>query len=145
MVYVLFCRSSQPEHHSGSSLLRGSVSADVHLPAEPLHLRPGRAPLSIPAGRPVEHAQHVGQRRTPHGVATLFTPPLWSHSPHLLFFPLHAYLVFSAPTQEQANLYGAHPFYLVMEDGGAAHGFFLLNSNAMGESAGGCLTPQMQK
>lgn len=48
--------------------------------------------------------------------------------------------VFSPPTQEQTNLYGTHPFYLVMEDGGAAHGFFLLNSNAMGESAGGCLS-----
>lgn len=36
--------------------------------------------------------------------------------------------------QEQTNLYGAHPFYLAMEDGGNAHGFFLLNSNAMGQS-----------
>ncbi|KAJ4944595.1 hypothetical protein JOQ06_013138 [Pogonophryne albipinna] len=35
------------------------------------------------------------------------------------------------PPMEQTNLYGAHPFYLAMEEGGDAHGFFLLNSNAM--------------
>lgn len=40
--------------------------------------------------------------------------------------------------QENTNLYGTHPFYLAMEEGGAAHGFFLLNSNAMGECAGRC-------
>uniref|UniRef100_A0A9L0SKB0 Lysosomal alpha-glucosidase n=1 Tax=Equus caballus TaxID=9796 RepID=A0A9L0SKB0_HORSE len=35
-----------------------------------------------------------------------------------------------APTPS-VNLYGSHPFYLVLEDGGSAHGVFLLNSNAM--------------
>ncbi|XP_040845744.1 lysosomal alpha-glucosidase [Ochotona curzoniae] len=30
-----------------------------------------------------------------------------------------------------ANLYGSHPFYLALEEGGMAHGVFLLNSNAM--------------
>lgn len=36
------------------------------------------------------------------------------------------------PPMEQTNLYGAHPFYLAIEEGGIAyHGFFLLNSNAM--------------
>lgn len=35
-----------------------------------------------------------------------------------------------APTPD-VNLYGSHPFYLALEDGGLAHGVFLLNSNAM--------------
>ncbi|XP_078521078.1 lysosomal alpha-glucosidase-like [Lissotriton helveticus] len=35
-----------------------------------------------------------------------------------------------APT-EFYNLYGSHPFYLSLEEGGTAHGVFLLNSNAM--------------
>lgn len=35
------------------------------------------------------------------------------------------------PPTENTNLYGTHPFYLAMEEGGTAHGFFLLNSNAM--------------
>ncbi|XP_061701366.1 lysosomal alpha-glucosidase isoform X6 [Syngnathoides biaculeatus] len=30
-----------------------------------------------------------------------------------------------------ANLYGSHPFYVVQEEDGLAHGVFLLNSNAM--------------
>ncbi|KAK2817716.1 hypothetical protein Q7C36_021649 [Tachysurus vachellii] len=36
-----------------------------------------------------------------------------------------------AAPEESINLYGAHPFYLLMETGGLAHGSFLLNSNAM--------------
>ncbi|XP_055955044.1 lysosomal alpha-glucosidase isoform X1 [Patella vulgata] len=35
------------------------------------------------------------------------------------------------PPTEKANLYGDHPFYLNIEDGGSSHGVFLLNSNAM--------------
>ncbi|XP_060588970.1 lysosomal alpha-glucosidase-like, partial [Ruditapes philippinarum] len=33
--------------------------------------------------------------------------------------------------EEDLNLYGSHPFYLVMEENGKSSGFFLLNSNAM--------------
>lgn len=35
------------------------------------------------------------------------------------------------PPRENTNLYGAHPFYLMMENDGKSHGVFLLNSNAM--------------
>lgn len=42
----------------------------------------------------------------------------------------------SAVSQSDVNLYGSHPFYLVLEDGGLAHGVFLLNSNAMGKRTG---------
>ncbi|XP_077461287.1 lysosomal alpha-glucosidase [Stigmatopora argus] len=35
------------------------------------------------------------------------------------------------PPMEKTNLYGVHPFYLAKEEEKNAHGFFLLNSNAM--------------
>ncbi|WAQ97341.1 LYAG-like protein, partial [Mya arenaria] len=37
--------------------------------------------------------------------------------------------------REDVDMYGSHPFYLVMEEGGRASGFFLLNSNAMDNPA----------
>jgi len=33
--------------------------------------------------------------------------------------------------EEDTNLYGSHPFYLIMEQSGNSHGVFLLNSNVM--------------
>lgn len=35
------------------------------------------------------------------------------------------------PPVENTNLYGSHPFYIVMEEDGNSHGVFMLNSNAM--------------
>ncbi|XP_011686550.1 PREDICTED: lysosomal alpha-glucosidase-like isoform X1 [Wasmannia auropunctata] len=35
------------------------------------------------------------------------------------------------PPTENANLYGSHPFYIIMEESGMAHGVLFLNSNAM--------------
>ncbi|XP_046352773.2 lysosomal alpha-glucosidase-like isoform X1 [Haliotis rufescens] len=35
------------------------------------------------------------------------------------------------PPAENTNLYGSHPFYLVMENDSSSHGVLLLNSNAM--------------
>ncbi|XP_046491044.1 lysosomal alpha-glucosidase-like isoform X1 [Neodiprion pinetum] len=35
------------------------------------------------------------------------------------------------PPTEKMNLYGSHPFYLVMEESGMSHGVLFLNSNAM--------------
>ena len=47
-------------------------------------------------------------------------------------FPI-LFLSFKDP-DTGTNLYGHHPFYLMMEDGGRSHGFFLLNSNAKGQA-----------
>lgn len=122
--------SFQPEHHRGSSPLRRSVPAVLHLSAHRIHLRPGGAPLELPAWRPVEHAHLVGQGRVSRGDATFsFSTDVLRRSV-LTWVPL--YNVCFLPKQEKTNLYGAHPFYLAMEKESNAHGFFLLNSNAMG-------------
>ncbi|PSN56866.1 Lysosomal alpha-glucosidase [Blattella germanica] len=42
--------------------------------------------------------------------------------------------------EENTNLYGSHPFYLIMEKSGKSHGVFLLNSNAMGHQPFGYKT-----
>lgn len=49
----------------------------------------------------------------------------------------------SPVSQSDVNLYGSHPFYLVLEDGGLAHGVFLLNSNAMGKRTGAASAPRL--
>lgn len=36
--------------------------------------------------------------------------------------------------QEDKNLYGAHPFYMVTENDGSSHGVFFLNSHATGKT-----------
>lgn len=41
-------------------------------------------------------------------------------------------IFFGLLVQAGANLYGSHPFYIVQEGDGMAHGVFLLNSNAIG-------------
>jgi hypothetical protein len=35
-------------------------------------------------------------------------------------------------TQDDVNLYGAHPFYMVCENDGSSHGVFFYNSHSIG-------------
>ena len=35
--------------------------------------------------------------------------------------------------QDDFNLYGAHPFYMVTENDGSSHGVFFFNSHSMGK------------
>lgn len=42
------------------------------------------------------------------------------------------YLILCNDETFQKNVYGSHPFYLLLEKPGYSHGVFLLNSNAMG-------------
>ncbi|XP_041341660.1 lysosomal alpha-glucosidase isoform X2 [Pyrgilauda ruficollis] len=73
--------------------------------------------LQISTSLPSHFISGLGEHLTPLFLDTAWTRvTLWNRdmapAPHI-------------------NLYGSHPFYLVMEDDGSAHGVFLLNSNAM--------------
>ncbi|NXK12497.1 LYAG glucosidase, partial [Herpetotheres cachinnans] len=73
--------------------------------------------LQISTSLPSHFISGLGEHLTPLVLDTAWTRvTLWNRD--------------MAPTA-QVNLYGSHPFYLGMEDGGLAHGVFLLNSNAM--------------
>ncbi|NXK48260.1 LYAG glucosidase, partial [Chauna torquata] len=73
--------------------------------------------LQISTSLPSRFISGLGEHLTPLILDTAWTKvTLWNRD--------------MAPAP-QVNLYGSHPFYLGMEDGGLAHGVFLLNSNAM--------------
>ncbi|NXN16898.1 LYAG glucosidase, partial [Indicator maculatus] len=73
--------------------------------------------LQISTSLPSHFVSGLGEHLTPLTLNTAWTRvTLWNRD--------------MAPVP-QVNLYGSHPFYLVIEDGGSAHGVFLLNSNAM--------------
>ncbi|PKU28644.1 lysosomal alpha-glucosidase [Limosa lapponica baueri] len=73
--------------------------------------------LQISTSLPSRFISGLGEHLTPLVLDTAWTRvTLWNRD--------------MAPVP-QVNLYGSHPFYLVMEDDGSSHGVFLLNSNAM--------------
>ncbi|NXS86262.1 LYAG glucosidase, partial [Erpornis zantholeuca] len=73
--------------------------------------------LQISTSLPSHFISGLGEHLTPLVLDTAWTRvTLWNRD--------------MAPAPH-VNLYGSHPFYLVMEDDGSAHGVFLLNSNAM--------------
>ncbi|NWW54633.1 LYAG glucosidase, partial [Pedionomus torquatus] len=73
--------------------------------------------LQISTSLPSRFISGLGEHLTPLVLDTAWTRvTLWNRD--------------MAPVP-QVNLYGSHPFYLVMEDDGLSHGVFLLNSNAM--------------
>lgn len=73
--------------------------------------------LQLSTSLPSQHITGLGEHLSPLMLSTEWTRiTLWNRD--------------VAPSQG-ANLYGSHPFYLALEDGGLAHGVFLLNSNAM--------------
>ncbi|KAM9207793.1 lysosomal alpha-glucosidase-like [Leptosomus discolor] len=73
--------------------------------------------LQFSTSLPSHFISGLGEHQTPLVLDTVWTRvTLWNQD--------------MAPVP-QVNLYGSHPFYLVMEDSGSAHGVFLLNSNTM--------------
>uniref|UniRef100_M0R544 Lysosomal alpha-glucosidase n=1 Tax=Rattus norvegicus TaxID=10116 RepID=M0R544_RAT len=73
--------------------------------------------LQLSTSLPSQHITGLGEHLSPLMLSTEWTRiTLWNRD--------------VAPSQG-VNLYGSHPFYLALEDGGLAHGVFLLNSNAM--------------
>uniref|UniRef100_A0A4X2KUT5 Lysosomal alpha-glucosidase n=1 Tax=Vombatus ursinus TaxID=29139 RepID=A0A4X2KUT5_VOMUR len=73
--------------------------------------------LQIATSLPSSYIIGLGEHQTPLILNTNWTKiTLWNRD------------IAPEPT---GNLYGSHPFYLCLEDGGLAHGVFLLNSNAM--------------
>uniref|UniRef100_A0A8C0E258 Lysosomal alpha-glucosidase n=1 Tax=Balaenoptera musculus TaxID=9771 RepID=A0A8C0E258_BALMU len=73
--------------------------------------------LQLSTSLPSQHITGLAEHLGPLMLSTNWTKiTLWNRD------------VVPAP---DVNLYGSHPFYLVLEDGGLAHGVFLLNSNAM--------------
>nr|WLD25457.1 lysosomal alpha-glucosidase [Rattus rattus] len=73
--------------------------------------------LQLSTSLPSQHIAGLGEHLSPLMLSTEWTRiTLWNRD--------------VAPSQG-VNLYGSHPFYLALEDGGLAHGVFLLNSNAM--------------
>uniref|UniRef100_F6XA57 Lysosomal alpha-glucosidase n=1 Tax=Ornithorhynchus anatinus TaxID=9258 RepID=F6XA57_ORNAN len=73
--------------------------------------------LQLSTSLPSHYVTGLGEHQTPLILSTNWTKlTLWNRD--------------MAPAPG-ANLYGSHPFYLVLEESGKAHGVFLLNSNAM--------------
>lgn len=73
--------------------------------------------LQLSTSLPTQHITGLAEHLSPLMLSTNWTKvTLWNRD--------------IAPMPD-VNLYGSHPFYLALEDGGSAHGVLLLNSNAM--------------
>lgn len=102
--------------------------------------------LQLSTSLPSQHITGLAEHLSPLMLSTNWTRvTLWNRdmAPTVRGGPRGAWMGGAAPARElravsavsqpDVNLYGSHPFYLVLEDGGLAHGVFLLNSNAMGK------------